>query len=62
MDISSVGRSSSYQSIQKMPEAAVPKIAPVKDGDADDRQSSAASAQSVNTSGQTLGRLINVVA
>jgi len=62
MNIGSVDSTASYQPVQRLPEASEVKGAPEKDGDADDATAKVAAAPTVNTSGQTVGQVINEVA
>lgn len=57
MNIGSVGSASTYQPIQRTPEASEAKGAPDNDGDSDDQAVKAAPTATVNTNGQLVGQL-----
>lgn len=62
MNVGSIASTSTYQPVQRMPEASEAK-GPDNDGDADDGGASkAAPAPTVNTSGQMTGQLLNAIA
>lgn len=62
MNIGSVGSSNTYQPMQMMNEGSEVKSAPDNDGDSDDGGAKVAPTPTVNTSGQTVGQLINAIA
>lgn len=63
MNVGSIGSASTYQPVQRLPEASEAKGASDNDGDADDAGASkAAPAPTVNTSGQMTGQLLNAIA
>ena len=62
MNIGTVSSAISSQSLQRQPEAAEVKGRPENDGDADDGTKSVRKTPTVNTSGQSVGNLINETA